>query len=400
MKILYFGTVCDLGNYEKLLEGCKRKPTVATIVFESALLEGFHKNGAEVDILTYPMIPNFRQSGHLYWGRRTEKLDCGYTCSWLKTFNVVLLKQISRRLDGRKAMIEWLKKNRDEDCRVLTYGISPFLAKDIVSLCKKYGVSCCAIVPDLPRDMFINSSSRSVKSWLRQQYLKPTLKIQGEFDSYVYLTEAMSTVINPEKPYIVVEGILNQNEDEVRTPVEKSSPRGIMYAGVLNEKNGIINLIEAFEKSEIENTELWIFGDGNIAEKVKEHQTRNPAIKMFGRVSREEVIEYERKATLLVNPRGDEDEYTKYSFPSKTIEYMNSGTPLLTTRLPGIPKEYFRYVFTLENNSVPALSEAIKNIFALSDERLHEKGAEAKKYVNEQKNAVIQSRRILDFLEK
>jgi hypothetical protein len=54
----------------------------------------------------------------------------------------------------------------------------------------------------------------------------------------------------------------------------------------------------------------------------------------------------------------------------------------------------------LENNSVPALSEAIKNIFALSDERLHEKGAEAKKYVNEQKNAVIQSRRILDFLEK
>ena len=398
MKILYFGTVCDLVNYEKLLEGCKRKPTVATIVFESALLKGMHDNGAEIDILTYPMIPNFRQSGLLYWGRKTEALDCGYTCSWLRTLNVVLLKQLSRRLDGRRAMIEWLKKNRGEDCRILTYGISPFLAGDIVSLCKKYGVKCCAIVPDLPRDMFINSSAHSVKSWLRQQYLKPTLKVQGEFDSYVYLTKAMADVINPDKPYIVVEGILNDDGAVTCDETERSKPRAIMYAGVLAEKNGILNLIEAFEKAAVENSELWIFGDGNVADRVREYQENNPAVKMFGRVSREEVIEYEKRASLLVNPRGDDDEYTKYSFPSKTIEYMNSGTPLLTTKLPGIPEEYFQYVFSVENNSVSALAEAIKEILSQPEADLLEKGSEARKFVNDQKNALKQSRRILDFL--
>lgn len=398
MKILYFGTICDLTAYETLLQNSRVKPSVATIVFESALLDGFYKNGADVEVYSNPMVPNYRHSKLLYWGSKQEKLDCGYTCQWLKTWNLMFLKQLSRRMDGRKILKTWLEKNRGEDCVVLSYGISPFLTKDIISLCRKYGAKSCAIVPDLPRDMYMNSHGHPFKAWLRKQYLKPVLRRQGEYDCYVYLTEAMAEVIAPEKPYVVMEGILNTAS--AAEEGQKTTPRGIMYAGGLNEKYGILNLLDAFEQADIPDAELWLFGDGNAVDVIREREKMNPKIRLFGRRNREEVLAYEQKATLLVNPRSVEEEYTQYSFPSKTIEYMYSGTPLLTTKLPGIPEEYFGYVFTTEDNDVFLLTNALREIFSLPEEALAQRGEAARCFVLHEKNSKVQAGKILDLLEK
>ena len=398
MKVLYFGTVCDLEGYEQTVKRCKTKPTIATIVFESALLEGFRQNGLELDVFSTPMIPNFRHSKLLYWGRRRETLKCGYSCTWLRTMNVLFFKQITRRLDGRRVLKKWLLENRGEDLVVLTYGISPYLSKDILSLCRKYGARNCAIVPDLPRDMFMNLPKNSLGARLKQRYLKSTIRMQGKFDGYVYLTDAMSTEVNPNKPYVVMEGILNPlcvSEDHAE---QKSSPRGIMYAGMLHEKYGILNLVDAFEAAKIADTELWLFGNGTAVEAIRAREAKNPRIRYFGSVTHDEILTYERQASLLVNPRSSKEQFTKYSFPSKTIEYMASGTPLLTTRLEGIPTEYFDYVFSVEDNGVMQLKNALLEIFSLSDEELSRRGKAAKQFILEHKNAKKQSRRVIDFL--
>ena len=75
----------------------------------------------------------------------------------------------------------------------------------------------------------------------------------------------------------------------------------------------------------------------------------------------------------MINPRSTLDDFTKYSFPSKTIEYMYSGTPLLTTRLKGIPNEYFDFVFSAENNTEEFFDAAIREALLLSDKELREK---------------------------
>ena len=73
-----------------------------------------------------------------------------------------------------------------------------------------------------------------------------------------------------------------------------------------------------------------------------------PAVKYKGVAPNAVIVEEELKATLLVNPRPTGEEYTKYSFPSKNMEYMASGTPVLTTCLPGMPAEYNEYVYLLK----------------------------------------------------
>ena len=110
------------------------------------------------------------------------------------------------------------------------------------------------------------------------------------------------------------------------------------------------------------------------------------------------LIEYQTQATLLVNVRDPQAEYTKYSFPSKTFEYMASGTPFLTTELPGIPLEYKDYLFTIENNSVDEIKAGLDRALALSDQERQKFGADARTFVLTQKNKYIQSKKFSDFL--
>jgi len=400
MKILFLGTVCDLKGYEALIAHCKTKTTVATVVFETALLQGLRENGAEVDILSYPMIPAFPNSKYLYWGNKKEKLDMGYTATWLKTVNVPYLKQWSRCADARRKLRKWIRENQNEERVVLTYNVAPFLASMLLRECRRTNTKCCPIIPDLPRDMYVSYQQDTLQQRLKNRYLRQALQVQGEFDGYVYLTEAMKDVINPDKPYIVMEGVAEDSGVQAPKLEEKAQPRAVMYAGRLHGQYGLLNLLDAFEAANPENAELWLFGDGNAVETIEKRAEKNPSIRYFGRKTRDEILEFERKATLLVNVRSVDEEFVKYSFPSKTIEYMLSGTPLLTTELPGIPKEYFDHVFHVENNTVECLAKGIRNALSNTQEQLWEFGSEARNFIKNEKNGKVQSGRILRFLEE
>lgn len=397
MNILYFGTVCDLNHYNKILEECTGKPTVATVVFESALLEGFKQNGAEVEIHSFPMIPTYPKSKLFCFGKNIETLACGYTCRWLHTVNIPVLKQISRRQDAKRILCRWLKEHK-KDGLIFTYSIPPFLVKDIMKYSQKYGVKTVALIPDLLQDMYINENAKSSITKLKQLYLKPTLKRQGEYTGYVYLTDAMHEVVAPDKPYIVMEGIAHV--DTIPESTGKASPRAIMYAGMLFEKYGIMNLVEAFEQIDDPDLQLWLFGVGPAVPLIEEHATRDTRIIYYGSLPRNEILQYERKATLLVNPRDPNEAFTQYSFPSKTIEYMLSGTPLLTTRLKGIPAEYEPYVFMVDDNRVETLRSEMMRALAQSPEERDALGLAARQFIVEEKNACRQAARILDFLEE
>ena len=120
----------------------------------------------------------------------------------------------------------------------------------------------------------------------------------------------------------------------------------------------------------------------------------------MGVVPNPEVVEAELDASLLVNPRPTHEEFTKYSFPSKNIEYMASGTPLLTTKLPGMPKEYYPYVFLIEEETTEGYSKALSEALSKTDEDLFEWGAKAKGFVLDNKNSCEQARRVIELIKR
>ena len=112
---------------------------------------------------------------------------------------------------------------------------------------------------------------------------------------------------------------------------------------------------------------LEIYGSGDYEEELRSICSKNENIKYYGFVPNEEAVRAQREADFLINARSATDEYVKYSFPSKTLEYMLSGTPLITTMLPGIPDEYREHIIVLEDNSPKTICEALSVANCLDD---------------------------------
>lgn len=150
-----------------------------------------------------------------------------------------------------------------------------------------------------------------------------------------------------------------------------------------------------------ENIRLKLFGSGPFVDELKERYCKEDKRVMYmGVAPNKEVVEAELAASLLVNPRPTHEEFTKYSFPSKNIEYMASGTPLLTTKLPGMPKEYYPYVFLIENETTEGYSQALAEALTKTDEELFEYGARAKSFVLDKKNSCEQARRVIELIKR
>ena len=81
------------------------------------------------------------------------------------------------------------------------------------------------------------------------------------------------------------------------------------------------------------------------------------------------------------------------------MEYMVSGTPVLTTRLPGMPKEYYDYVYFFEGETKEAYASSLRRIMDTDPEELVSKGNAAKLFVLREKNNIKQTIRILEMLK-
>ena len=114
-------------------------------------------------------------------------------------------------------------------------------------------------------------------------------------------------------------------------------------------------------------------------------------------MGRKELLELERKATVMVNTTPSQD-FTRYFFPSKNMEYLASGTPTIMFRLGCMPKEYDEYLYYVDGNDADALREKIIEVCEKSQEELNAFGDRARQFIIEKKNPFVQCKRILDFI--
>lgn len=391
-RILYIAPISSMREFEAMRKEYNDKQSAATIVFQDALLRGFKANGAKLDIVALPIISAFPKAKLLNIPRKTDELESGYTAKWVPSSNLPGIKQKDRENKLRRIVQRWIQNHPDEKKTIIVYSVYAPAFKALRGI---EGVEKVAIVTDLPQFMYTYEQAGGAKKKIQDSYAKKMEAMQGEMDKYVYLTDAMHKVVAPDKPYIVMEGITGERKEP--SSINKSDEFAVMYAGALNLNFGIDNLVKAFMKLPYTDAGLWLFGDGDAVPFIKEKAAEDKRIQYFGSVSRSEILERETQASLLVNVRDPKEEFTNYSFASKNMEYMASGTPFLTTKLEGIPTEYYDYVLSIENNSVDAVAEGLKKAYSMSPEERDILGKHAREFVFENKNSKIQAERVLKF---
>jgi len=381
MKIIYISTLTSKSKMNKIIENAKSKPLQSIQKFHRLMCEGFVKNN--VSVKTISSIPMSRKiSEKILWLDKCEE-ENGVKYTYIPFINIKVLRQICTFLGTIVKVTKEVLNNKKEKifiCDILNTTIST----TTLILSKIFKFQCWAIVTDLPRDM--------------QKNKKINEKMQTKYDGYILITEEMNKIVNPKnKPHIVIEGLVDIRESAENNEVQKSSPRVIMYAGGLYEKYGVKTLIEAFGNIQNNNVKLDLYGDGDLVPYIQ--SIENKKIDFHGVVTNDKIVEAEKKATLLVNPRFTSEEYTKYSFPSKNMEYMVSGTPVLTTKLPGMPEEYYNYVYLIEDETQRGMQKCLETLLGLNEDELDKKGKKAREFVLSQKNNVNQTNKIISFLE-
>lgn len=397
MKVLYIGTICNREHYEQMLAKSTVKPTIAPLLFETALLNGLEAYlPGNVSILSCPVFKTFPFGRIFGWRSKQEKINDRLSCTWLPAINISGLKEWTQICSVKRYMKKWRKANAGEqNVVVMVYGVNS-MAGAIQKMCKKWGAKSVCIIADLPQHTYFAGRKLSlVKKLWAKLVTAADIKNQGGFDGYIYLTEAMGDVVAPGKPYCVIEGVADTGVFESLEDIQRSEKPAILYAGTLAKRYGIKLIMDAFDVCQ-EDYELWICGSGDYEDAVHTRAKNNPKIKCFGRLSHEDALTLEKKAHLLINIRSNTDEYTKYSFPSKNMEYLLSGTPVASTRLEGIPEEYFQHMYAIHGQTPEEISQEIDSIMA--DETKFSKAEQAKAFVLQYKSEIAQGKKAYDFL--
>lgn len=382
MHIVYAVTTCSDAVYQQLYADCPVKPVYQAQKYHRLMIEGLAAQ-AEVDVaanppivpeaLTVPMLtlPDSVEGGARYHHLRAvrnpkKKLLFVPLDMFKKTFHLCTHDSV--------VVV---------DCLNRTAGFAALLAA------KMKGCRTVCIITDLPDMLGGGRLYRKIADWIIRHS-----------SHYVLLTQAMNDYIrNPGKPYVVLEGHADITMAQKQPSItRKGSKRVVMYAGRIFRQYGLANLVEGFRMTNLPNTELHIYGDGDYVEELKEIAAQDSRVVYGGLLLSNQVVEKEMDATLLVNPRPTDEEYVKYSFPSKTMEYMSTGTPVLTTVLPGLPKEYYPHVFLIREESPEGIARALNEALAGSDEELFEKGGKARDFVLNERNNVVQAGKILAML--
>ena len=370
-------------------------------VFQWGIVEGLYKNNIDFNVVSLPFLPAYPLN---YKKVKTLNGDITFNGEkigdMLSYCNLLGYKTHSMQTVLYKYLCKWVNKNKDKkELIILTY--TPYVP--FVNAVKKIkktnpNVKLVSIVTDLVDDMMNFASNRTpLKRIQSLMEIKKTKKLYKYIDAFVLLSKHMEDKIPEAKGRnVIVEGICATKE---YTQSEKSEERIILYAGTLQEFSGVQDLVNAFSKTSNHNYRLIICGKGILSTMITEAAEKDPRIIYKGMLPREEVLFLQQQSTVLINPRKPNGGITKYSFPSKTVEYLSSGTPMIGYKLEGIPEEYFNYYYTIDSLSEEDLVHTLDAVLSLPQDELDKKAHSAYKFIMENKTAEKQVKKIIDFIK-
>lgn len=388
--MIFLGCLFDRKNEAEYLKKSRLGLSNAANTFQWNLIEGLKANGEKVTVINALPVGTFpRCYRQLVLQDRVWEHD-GEANYEVGCVNIPFIKQFQRYRRVKKL----LKNTTDTDI-IIYSAYEPFL-RAAYKLDSRYTVT--AVITDLPAYYDLGKTS-SIWRLLRKWNNKKVEKYLSRVDKFVLLTEQMREPLKVgDKPYTVVEGICS-GEASVSPEFDEDEKR-ILYTGTLHRRYGIMSLLEAFSMIEDDSYRLWICGGGDSRDEVIAAAEADPRITFYGYVTKEQVGELQQQATVMINPRANTEEFTKYSFPSKTMEYMLSGKPVVMYKLDGIPDEYDRYLYYIEGNSPAAIKEAILSVCNMTADERREFGAAASRFVAENKNSKRQGKRIIELISE
>lgn len=389
MSIIFVGSTVDRETLKELQDA-----SIAGNKMELGFVKGFLDNGIStlaVSVEAHGMWKMNHQPVFIK-GKRLKDETVGIIT--VPYINIPVIKQFSVMWNLKKTLRKCLMQKDYSDATLVVYNTMTIFAKPVLDISRRKGLKCIGVIADLP----INFK----KNIIRKMEDRRQINTIRKFDALIPLTEHIANDFAPKVPYYVVEAGCNPEDHVIQEKKENANnSKVIVFSGTLNELSGIELILEAMSLVKESNIVLNIYGDGPLKDYVKKRSQDMGNVTYFGHVSNDVMLKIQSEASLLVCPRKADDFTTKYTFPSKVLEYICAGVPVLSNRLPGIPIEYEEYISFSESEHPEDWAKMIVQI--LSDENYscyQEKALLSREKVLHVKSWKVQTKKVLEYLKE
>lgn len=194
------------------------------------------------------------------------------------------------------------------------------------------GKRCVAVIAGYSEPDSYSRWSLKIYAWLQCRSMR-------RFDTVVGLSEAIRAKLRGKQRFIRVEGGIDRAlYDALGTEAPEhpvGSPITILYSGLLNSVQGVDLLLDAMRQVTNRDIRMYISGKGELEQTVREAERMDGRVRYLGFLPYEEYIQRLREADIFINPRNMTLSENQNNFPSKIMDYLAAGKPILSTRFAG-----------------------------------------------------------------
>lgn len=362
--------------------------------FQVGLIEELLKSIERISLISlYPMA-SFPEGQLLFHSRRLQ-LSSGPVVELVPFLNVLPFKPFVQAVGFLWYLLRHMCVLEQKPDVILTYNLNfPYGAPALI-IGRLWDIPVVAITADLAgSDPRYSKSLKHIVNGCLQSSLAPG------FDGLITLSRQFSREFGAGKPVLELDGGVDQSWFRSVAAAPDRNPsadkKAVMFGGRLGPHTGVTLLLESFNLLQGSEYELHITGRGPFEEQVVSAAEADARIHYHGFVERGQYIKLLKSATVLVNPRPSSA--SRYNFPSKLLEYLVSGRPVISTRAGGVGREYGELMFVLDEETPQSLADLIEFVCHQSPQELEDIGERARAYVLTYKTWEAQGRRANDFL--
>ena len=381
MKRLFLCGVHEEKYNKEIIKNSRVNVEFSANSFQLKMIQGFKQNGVPIEIISAPFLSSYpKEYKKIKFKKFSNPSSEGI--NYIPFNNIWGLRNISRKKNCYKSLNKFIKED-DSSKIIYVYSVhTPFLEAAVKAKKIDSRIKICLIVLDLPQYMNLSKRPNPLYVILKKFDSKRFYKLNKYVDSYMLLTQQMANPLEANnKPHLIVEGIYE--EKNYNRKINKI-PKQILYAGKLETEFGILNLINAFKLIDDPEAKLIICGSGEAKKNVEKAIINDNRITYKGQISPDEAKELMLVSNVLVNPRQNNSDFTKYSFPSKTIDYLSTGNAVVGYELDGIPKQYEDFMFYVPDDSVEALKNTILKAMYASEKECETRAKKAMNYFRDE----------------
>jgi glycosyltransferase involved in cell wall biosynthesis len=369
----------------------------AGVMFQEGLLGGLASAGLQPDALfAVEPIPAMPRSARLFGRSGNFTLLTGLSVRLLPFLNIHPFKWFTTGAAVLFAIAGWSWKHRGKPRVVLSLNLTMPPGMFVWLSARLTGTRAVVAVLDvfkpgaLVRDTWLRRLDFALQQWLMPR-----------FDGIMVVSRAIAEDFLPGRRVCLIEGGILP-ELFAAAPVTDGERRDngrfrIVLAGTLELYNGLELALEAMNHLPADY-QLMVAGNGSLAGRLQQAAARDARISYLGFLDFADLVATYRSADLLLNLRLTRAMDTRYFFPSKLMELLASGTPVLSTGTGHVEDVYGHVLYLLEEETPQALAAHIRAIAASPPAERRALGRRAREFIFSEKTWDRQGAKLADYI--